>query len=329
MPSLIPPAAADLGNKIAKGTSSAVSNVQGSIAAFVDPALETLGSTAKDFDEFLFGDAGDSKSGFSVDRFRASLTNEEPARTNQFDVLINLPADIVAFLSDLGYNDINRTLAYRCEATEIPSKIVQTFDFRDYGPVFQIANGAVYPDFSMEFIVTTGMPERIIFENWMNYITDSDMVNAESAEFLPTNDVAYFDDYVADGMVIRAYDQDGYIRNEYHLMDAYPKMMQSIPLAWIQNDEYVKLRVDFTFRSMKSIKKSIVPANRGVIGELEDLAHGVLNRGGELKNKVLNPVETILRSGKNVKDAGKRITTSGKSAVFSAKQRIKGIKGLI
>lgn len=330
MASFIPKAVADLSDKVAKGTTNANSTIQGASLPFLDPALDTLGGAAKQFQEFLFGVENQGNEGFDVNSFRASLGNQEPARVNLFDVMIILPEAIEQSSPDgsgAARNDTPRMLSYRCEAAEIPAKIVQTTEYRDYGPMFQIANGVVYPDFSLEFIVTQGMPERIVFERWLNLITDSDAITESDDKYIPANDVAYLDDYTSKKFLIRAYDMDGYIRNEYELFDCFPKMIQSTPLSWAQNDEYMKMRVDFTFRTMRSIKKDPTQNNNGLIGELEDLAHGVIDRAGNLKNRVLNPIESVIRTGKNVKEAGRRVSSSARGTVFSAKQRLSRIRG--
>lgn len=204
------------------------------------------------------------KAGFSIDRFRSSF-DQEPARNSQFDVFIQPPLGITFDLIEQGIITPAEILHFRCEGAEIPGKVSMTVDFRDYGPVSQIVNGAVYPDISLTFICTPGMKERIIFDIWQDFITNSDVsplsglpavanvFNALSQKGIDeSNDVNYYRDYVSKAFFIQLYDSDGYVRNQYHLNEAYPKMVQAQPLSW-GDEDIMRLRVEFAFKSMDSI----------------------------------------------------------------------------
>jgi len=171
-----------------------------------------------------------------INNFLQSFSSDI-ARPNRFDVRIILPNTIINNLNTEGDSllGIQRTLALRCEATELPGRTFGTVD-QKFGsnPTTKFPMHSSYNDLTMTFIVSDTMIERTIFDVWMEYIN-------------PTSsfDFDYKKNTVSDITVIQYDLQDNpvYTVNFYN---AYPIVVNQMDLDW-SNDGYHRVTVVFAY----------------------------------------------------------------------------------
>jgi hypothetical protein len=191
-----------------------------------------------------------------IENFLRSFSNDI-ARPNRFDVRIILPNSIIDNLNikNNSTSGIVRTLALRCEATELPGRTFGTVD-QKFGsnPTTKFPIHSSYNDLSMTFIVSDTMIERTIFDVWMEYIN-------------PTTsfDFDYKKNTVSDIAVIQYDLQDTpvYTVNFYN---AYPIVVNQMDLDW-SNDGYHKLTVVFAYdywqnQGIEKLGEILTPQNQ-------------------------------------------------------------------
>ena len=137
-----------------------------------------------------------------------------------------------------GMLNFENDLTYLCEGGEMPGKSFNVIGYRYYGPNKQIPYQVEYNNITLSFIVRNEMRERQYFDNWMELISPS-----------ATYNMNYRRDYESNITIYKMVDYDDGIASATYQMtlkEAYPTNMDSIPLAW-GDDQYVKLGMTFHY----------------------------------------------------------------------------------
>lgn len=108
-----------------------------------------------------------------IDSFWAQLNAEGISKNSHWDVQINIPDALRGSAVVGSFPGIERTMAFRCEAGELPGRQLVTSDQKIYGPVYRTAYQSLYTDLNLTFLETSELSVRQFMEAWMDAIFDS------------------------------------------------------------------------------------------------------------------------------------------------------------
>ena len=169
--------------------------------------------------------------------------NNGYAQPNKFDVVITPPAKTGGgnnenvFFGMESKSD-TRDISMRCESVQLPGRNLATgTDSNIYGPTREIVEGVTYAeDLNMVFQASSGLDERVFFENWQRQAFNEQTWN-----------IGYYNDYVAD-IDIYLLDKQNQRRYGLKIHEAYPKTITATDLNSGTNNEIIKISVSFSFR---------------------------------------------------------------------------------
>ena len=154
---------------------------------------------------------------------------------NRFEVVINRPE---------GSSADNRKVSLTCESINLPGRNLNTKPQTIYGPSREIVDGVTYAeDITMTFYASSGLEERVYFEEWQALAFDERSWN-----------VKYYDDYISD-IDIYVLDRQDTQRFGIKLKEAFPKTIGPTDLNQGSNNEIIKTSVNFSFRSWETLDK--------------------------------------------------------------------------
>ena len=163
----------------------------------------------------------------SISEFKSSFSRDV-ARTNRFDVNINIPFVMLPYISSA------RSLNYRCENANLPGRTLATTEQKTYGPIEKYPYLSTYNDMDLTFIVDDDMSQKLFFDGWLNYINPQ-----------YNNNIRFKGDY-ATIITINQYDVTNTLSYSVNLYDAYPISMNQLDLDWA-GDGHHKLVVTFAY----------------------------------------------------------------------------------
>lgn len=148
---------------------------------------------------------------------------------NRFEVIITRPG---------GSATESRKVSMRCESINLPGRnLNSTTDSNIYGPTREIVDGVTYADdINMTFQASSGLEERVFFEEWQALAFDERSWN-----------VGYYNDYIST-VDIYVLDRQNQRRFGLKLHEAFPKTIGATELSQSANNELIKLAVTFSFR---------------------------------------------------------------------------------
>ena len=169
--------------------------------------------------------------------------NNGYALPNRFDVVITPPPKIGGggqenVFSGMDSKSATRDISLRCESVQLPGRNLATgTDSNIYGPTREIVEGVTYAeDLNMTFQASSGLDERVFFENWQRQAFNEQSWN-----------IGYYKDYVAD-IDIFLLDKQNQRRYGLRIHEAFPKTITAIDLNYGTNNEIIKTSVSFSFR---------------------------------------------------------------------------------
>lgn len=142
---------------------------------------------------------------------------------------------------------------FRCEEAELPGRTLGTADLRTYGPIVKYPTLTSYNDLNLTFLCSankkgtekTGLPEKIIFDDWMDLINPSPSFNS-NPQITPFWNMNYKTDYTA-MIYVQHYDT---VENRptygVRIEDAFPIAMNQVSLNW-GTDSVIRLIVTFSY----------------------------------------------------------------------------------
>ena len=151
------------------------------------------------------------------------------AQPNRFEVIITRPQASA---------DENRQVSMRCESINLPGRNLNTrTDSNIYGPTREVVDGVTYADdITMTFQASSGLEERVFFEEWQTLAFDERTWN-----------VGYYNDYIS---TIDVYLLDRQDNRRYGLKfwEVFPKTINATELNQGTNNEIIKTEVVLSFR---------------------------------------------------------------------------------
>lgn len=194
---------------------------------------------------------------FTIDRFRAEVIgNDDVLTTHSFLVVFSPMPWVTSRATLVG---IESSLTMRCDNAILPTiNLLQEQNIRryGYGPVENVAYGVNVGDFTLQFIVDKQASIVDFFEAWMNRIVNRDsygganMNNAVGDSKRPY-EVAYKDTYACPSVNVFVYDRAQNTVMEYNIYDVFPTGIQSMNLAWGEENSLMKLNVTFSFTDLR------------------------------------------------------------------------------
>lgn len=204
---------------------------------------------------------------FNISEFSSVFKNNGGGqKTNLFSVEIPICNGLNAASPVVGgsFAATQQNLKFYCEATELPGMQLATSQIRRYGygpseekPFMPIFSGA-----NMRFIGDGGGSVWNYFQAWLKFIINTDARNGVNAAtgfvYNGTNvsgsisgaaypyEVAYKQDYAVD-ITISLYNKSGNVTIQTILRDAFPKFIGDIPLSWGDNNNIMRIPIQFSF----------------------------------------------------------------------------------
>ena len=165
-------------------------------------------------------------------------TDNGYAVPNRFEVLITAP-------EKMGQTAV-RSVALRCESVNLPGRNLNTLtDSNIYGPTREIVDGVTYAeDITMVFQASGGLEERIFFEEWQKLAFDP-----------ATWNIGYYNDYVSD-IDLYLLNRKDQRRFGIKFREAFPKTITPTDLNQANNNQIIKISVNFAFRYWESLDKN-------------------------------------------------------------------------
>ena len=176
----------------------------------------------------------------------ASLNGENSYSVpNRFEVLILPPGK--------GKRWNAQEVSLRCESILLPGRNLNTLtDGMPYGPTREIVDGVTYAeDISMVFHASSGLDERVFFDEWQTLAFDERSWN-----------VGYYNDYAGTAAVeIYLLDRQDQRRYGIKLIEAFPKTIGPTELSHASNNEIIKIAVSFSFRYWETLDINRQPSS--------------------------------------------------------------------
>ena len=217
---------------------------------------------AKFLEGTAFGVLNDILSGFH--------SEDGYAIPNRFEVIITPPPKMGASTLTNPFHGSERSsdaraVSLRCESISMPGRNLNTLtDSNIYGPTREIVDGVTYAeDINMTFQASSGLQERVFFEEWQKQAFDETTWN-----------IGYYNDYVS---IVDIYllDRQDNRRFGLRLWEAFPKTITGTELNQGSNNEIIKTSVSFSFRYWDTL----------------DLERTSPNLGNKIFETVINSVE--------------------------------------
>ena len=165
------------------------------------------------------------------------------ATPNRFEVIITPPPKMGTVSVTNPFHGSERAsdaraISLRCESINMPGRNLNTLtDSNIYGPTREIVDGVTYAeDIAMTFVASSGLQERVFFEEWQKQAFDETTWN-----------IGYYNDYVS---VIDIYllDKQDNRRFGLRLWESFTKTIGATSLGQASNNELIKVPVTFSFR---------------------------------------------------------------------------------
>ena len=174
-------------------------------------------------------------------------SNNGYAQPNRFEILLLAPSKRALPPNSGAQDNIHagierksdvRSISLRCDSISLPGRNLSTMtDANIYGPTREIVEGVTFAeDINIVFNGSSGLDERVFFENWQRQAFDED-----------TWDVQYYNDYVGE-VEIYLLDKQEQRRYGLKLHEAFPKTIAGNELSMGSSGEIIKTTVGFAFR---------------------------------------------------------------------------------
>ena len=176
------------------------------------------------------------------------------AQPNKYEVLIFPPAKLGGGQNQNVFGGMERQsdlrkISLRAQNVTLPGRNLSTTQESNiYGPDREIVEGVTYADdISMSFQASSGLDERVFFENWQRQAFNEKTWN-----------IGYYLDYIGH-VEMYVLDKQEQRRYGIKLWEVFPKTIGSNDLSYDANDTLMLLPVSFTFRYWTSLDQSQNP----------------------------------------------------------------------
>lgn len=153
------------------------------------------------------------------------------ARSNRFRVLFPLPAT----LSNAYSPSILELISTQCQAVNLPSKQLGTFNHRNLGPIEKMPYDSIFNEITMTFRVDSKYLTRRFFQDWIMSINDHSGKTFK-----------YRDEYQVDFNIMALNNKGDDVIN-IKVFQAYPTNLTAINLDENSTDTITEFSVSFVY----------------------------------------------------------------------------------
>mgnify|MGYP001388909228 CR=1 FL=1 len=175
-------------------------------------------------------------------------TNEGYAVPHRYEVVIlppsgNFENNQQNIFDNSGSNSNIRNISLRAETVNLPGRTLTTStDSNIYGPDREVVEGVTFADeISIDFQASSGLDERVFFENWQRQAFDEKSFN-----------IGYYNNYIG-SMEVYLLDQQDRRRYGLRMEEVFPKTITASNLNYQAAAEILKTNVQFTFRKWTNL----------------------------------------------------------------------------
>ena len=194
------------------------------------------------------------------------------AQPNKYEVLIFPPAKLGGGQNQNVFGGMERQsdlrkISLRAQNVTLPGRNLSTTQESNiYGPDREIVEGVTYADdISMSFQASSGLDERLFFENWQRQAFNEKTWN-----------IGYYNDYIGH-VEMYVLDKQEQRRYGIKLWEVFPKTIGASELSYDANDQLMLTPVSFTFRYWTSLDQSQNP-KIGIFDRVFDTVVNVAER---------------------------------------------------
>lgn len=202
---------------------------------------------------------------FNINSFRSEIINNDALPSHSY--LVTFSPFRLGFaenqpLTDFVVNKRN-TLVMRCENIILPTpSLLEEENIRryGYGPVEKIPYGVQFSDVAITWLVDKKSEIIDFMHQWMNTIVMHDSPNANMSQSTGFRkglgdynpfEVGYKDGYANPIVRIYVYNRQNETVTEYEMYDVFPMNIQSMNLAWADENQLQRLTVNFAYTNMR------------------------------------------------------------------------------
>lgn len=209
---------------------------------------------------------GSKPTTFNINNFRTEIDNYGTVATHSYLVRF---APFRSYNDDGNANELTKALnsymtinkdklIMRCDNAILPGvSIIKEEAVRryGYGPTEIVPYNVNFGDFTLQWIVDSNSEIVDFFNKWINLIVNhdskggADMISHEFSAYEPY-EVGFKDDYSNSKVSVFVYDRQLNTTIEYNIFDAFPISIQSINMAWNDENQLMKYNVTFAFTDM-------------------------------------------------------------------------------
>ena len=188
---------------------------------------------------------------------------------------------------------LSRKSGLLCSEASLPTSSLATGEVRDnfMGIPQEFAHTRLYTDIDFTFYVDTNYVNLRIFESWMDYISGGSGADELTENYYRR--MTYPSTYKVQTMFISKFEKDFNSQIDYQFINAFPKLVTAIPVAYGAAD-LLKVSVQFSYdRYIVNPRGSIKKANISEFSDIPRIANDVApTQGLEVRDKkvvVANP----------------------------------------
>lgn len=256
---------------------------------------------------------------FNINSFRSEIITNDVLPAHAF--LVTFSPFRSGFPENTPLNNFvtnkRNTLVMRCESVTIPTPtLLKEDDIRryGYGPVEKVGYGVQFGDISMTWIVDNKSELVNFMHQWMNTIVSHDSPNTNMAQSFDYRDglagyspfeVGYKDAYSNPIVRVYVYNRQNQTVAEYEMYDVFPQNIQTINMAWANENEIQKLNVTFSYTSMrmkaplKTTEEQLNYLLEGRINPYEERIQTEDRGGRAASDRSNSPIEEVITSTAN------------------------------
>lgn len=231
------------------------------------------------------------------------------ASTNKFMARITLPTGARAYLPDIS----TRELSLFCDAGTLPGKNVRALDIKRqaYGDIYRMPIAKENKSVGLSFFVDSQYQIMKFFHSWIGFIVEdgNETPNSIMDRQRSYREVAYLEDY-ASTLELFGYSDSGEDQGiKFSLYNAYPVQVGDVQVGWEQNDQIMRIPVEFNFTHFTTEligspnPRQFVPQGIGFFTRIAQIASlaGVISNIKQPRNiqdliNNVSRVQTVLRS---------------------------------
>jgi hypothetical protein len=188
---------------------------------------------------------------FNVNEFKSYIAQSGFLHPSKKLVRINLPLGMQAGGElNTALGKTARAMEYYCEVSNLPGVMVNTHDHRryGYGPTEKKPHAPLFNDVQFIFLSDGDAAVWTFWQQWIKLVLNYDARNGivGNTGDMGVYEVNYKDQYVSD-IEVTQFNNYGEEAITTVLRDAFPIMVNDIPLAWSDSNNISRIPVTITF----------------------------------------------------------------------------------